>query len=103
MAGSMMKFMQVVFGFVLLFASKPLLADHHEWQLLFDGRTLMGWQSSPDNPESFSIEDGAIKVKGERAHLYYVGMVEDSKFKNFELKAKVKTLPNANAGIYFHT
>lgn len=78
-------------------------AGHHEWHSLFDGRTLMGWQSNPEHPESFSIEDGAIKVNGERSHLFYVGTVSNARFQDFELKAKVKTMPQANAGIYFHT
>ena len=81
----------------------PAMADHHEWHSLFDGRTLMGWQSNPENPTSFSIEDGAIKVAGKRSHLFYVGTVNDAKFADFELKAKVKTMEKANAGIYFHT
>ena len=84
-------------------ATAPLFADHHEWHSLFDGRTLMGWQSNPEHPESFSIEDGAIKDEGERSHLFYVGTVNDAKFTDFELKARVKTMPKANAGIYFHT
>ena len=87
----------------LFFVGSSVLADHHEWHSLFDGRTLMGWQSNPENPESFSIEDGAIKVQGERSHLFYVGTVNDADFQDFELKAKVKTMPKANAGIYFHT
>ena len=87
----------------LLVAVAPASADHHEWHSLFDGRTLMGWQSNPENPSSFAIEDGAIKVAGKRSHLFYVGTVNDANFQDFELKAKVKTMPNANAGIYFHT
>ena len=82
---------------------QSVFADHHEWHSLFDGRTLMGWQSNPENPTSFSIEDGTIRVAGERSHLFYVGTVNDAKFRDFELKAKVKTMENANAGIYFHT
>jgi hypothetical protein len=84
-------------------ATTFVLADHHEWIALFDGRTLMGWEANSENPTSFSVEDGAIKVSGERCHLFYVGHVKDAKFKDFELKAKVKTMPGANAGIYFHT
>lgn len=95
----------IVLGMLLpvSFAGVEAMADHHEWHSLFDGRTLMGWQSNPENPESFSIEDGAIKVNGERSHLFYVGTVSDADFQDFELKAKVKTMPKANAGIYFHT
>ena len=63
----------------------------------------MGWQSNPENPTSFAIEDGTIKVAGKRSHLFYVGTVNDAKFTDFEFKAKVKTMEKANAGIYFHT
>ena len=85
---------------VLLFHQAAIAED---WHSLFDGRTLMGWQSNPENPTSFSIEDGAIKVAGERAHLFYVGPVADANFTDFEFKAKVKTMEKANSGIYFHT
>ena len=98
-----MKLNQSFCGVVLLAIASPALAHPHEGISLFDGRTLMGWQSSSDNPTSFSIEDGAIKVNGDRAHLFYVGVVNDAKFKDFEFKAKVKTMPKANSGIYFHT
>ena len=33
--------------------------------------------------------------------MFYVG--NDKPFKNFELRAEVKTMPNSNAGIYIHT
>ncbi len=93
-----------ILSIVLLLAiTSVTVADHHEWHSLFDGRTLMGWQSNPENPESFSIEDGAIKVQGKRSHLFYVGTVNDADFTDFEFKAKVKTMEKANAGIYFHT
>ena len=45
-------------------------ADKNGWISLWDGKTLEGWKVS-ENPASFSIEDGAIKVNGERAHLFY--------------------------------
>lgn len=83
-----------------------LIADHHKsggWVSLFDGSTLEGWKPSPDNPSAFSVVDGTLKVNGRRAHLYYVGKDGKASFKDFELKAKVKTMPNSNSGIYFHT
>lgn len=76
--------------------------DKDGWISLFDGKSLDGWKAS-ENPKSFSVQDGAIQAFGPRAHLFYVGPVENHDFKNFELKAKVKTHPKANAGLYFHT
>ena len=73
------------------------------WQSLFDGKTLTGWKSNDEKPNVFSVENGALKVKGGRAHIFYAGDVKGAKFKNFEFKAKVMTKKNANSGIYFHT
>ena len=78
------------------------IADKDGWIPLWDGETLDGWKAS-ENPESFSVEDGAIKVDGPRAHLFYVGPVMDHDFKNFEFKAKVMTEPGANSGIFIHS
>ncbi len=72
------------------------------WISLFDGNTLNGWKAS-EQPGTFSVEDGAIKVAGPRSHLYYEGPVMDHDFRNFELKALVMTRPGSNSGIYFHT
>lgn len=73
-----------------------------EWISLFDGQTLNNWQAS-ENPETFSVEDGLIKVDGPRAHLFYSGPIENHDFENFEFKADVKTTEGSNSGIYFHT
>lgn len=73
------------------------------WVSLFDGKTMNGWQINEENPATFSIEDGTIKVKGPRAHLFYAGTVGNHDFKNFEFKIKAKTLPGSNSGIFIHT
>lgn len=72
------------------------------WQQLFDGKTLDGWRAS-ERPDSFRVQDGQIVVKGERAHLYYTGPVQQHDFRDFELKLDVMTFPGANSGVYFHT
>ena len=72
------------------------------WVSLFDGKSLDGWKFS-EQPGTFSLEDGAIKVAGVRSHLYYEGPVLNHNFTNFEFKAKVMTKPGSNSGIYFHT
>ena len=91
------------------------LADHHKeaeagFVTMFNGTDLTGWKIN-ENPDSWSVVDGAIKSNGERSHLFYVGTDEygdtaqtlDKPFRDFHFKAMVKTEPNANAGIYFHT
>ncbi len=79
-----------------------LAADSKEegFVQLFDGKSFNGWKIN-ESPESWKIEDGAFVAKGNRSHLFYVG--DDKPFVNFELRVDVKTEPNSNGGIYFHT
>ena len=74
----------------------------NKWISLFDGTLLAGWKAS-ENPSTFSIENGMIKVHGSRAHLFYEGPVMNHQFKNFEFKVQVMTTPGSNSGIFFHT
>ena len=89
----------ILFLFVFPFAT---LAQESDWIQLFTGKDLQGWRVS-ENPSSFSVENGLIKVSGPRAHAFYIGDVGDADFKNFELLVEVKTLPKANSGIFVHT
>jgi hypothetical protein len=96
---------QFILGVLSLFllASCATSKDSNSgWVSIFDGKSLDGWKVN-ENPETFSIQDGSIVANGERAHLFYTGPVADHDFKNFEFKAQVMTMPNSNAGIYFHT
>ena len=87
---------------LFLNASVATAQKKNKWISLFDGKTLNGWKKN-QNPETFSVENGAIKVAGPISHLFYDGKVSNAEFKNFEFKAMVMTKPNANSGIYFHT
>ncbi|MHC4510423.1 MAG: 3-keto-disaccharide hydrolase, partial [Planctomycetota bacterium] len=92
--------------------SAPVVASEAAgkgWISLFDGKTLDGWRAG-ENSETFRVqssgllpEDGVIMAHGRRSHLFYAGPVADHNFKNFELKAEIKTSPKSNSGIYFHT
>ena len=80
------------------------------WITLFNGKDLTGWKSNVATDEKnengasvFSVENGELKVSGGRAHLFYVGEDGKATFKNFEVKARVKTTPGSNSGFYFHT
>jgi hypothetical protein len=100
----------VTLGFALFGAfscvlpSRSLLAQEtaveKDFVSLFDGKTFKGWKIN-ESPESWKIEDGAIVAHGNRSHLFYEG--DGKPFKNFHLKAEVKTTPGSNGGIYFHT
>lgn len=83
-------------------AASPTTATASDWVSIFDGKSLDGWKVN-ENAATFSIEEGAIVANGDRAHLFYTGELANHEFKNFEFKAQVMTLPNSNAGIYFHT
>ena len=99
-----MKRSLLILSSLVLTSMIPALADHHEgWESLFDGKTLAGWKSNDEKPNVFTVVEGAIQVKGGRAHLFYDGDVNGGKFKDFEIKMKVKTTAGANGGFYFHT
>jgi hypothetical protein len=73
-----------------------------DWFPLFDGKSLQDWKAS-EHEGTFKVVDGQIVVHGERSHLFYTGSVHGADFRNFELTAEIKTLPNSNSGVYFHT
>lgn len=77
-------------------------SGNNNWISLFDGKSLTNWKAS-ENPSTFSVENGMIVVHGPRAHLFYQGPLMNGNFKNFELKARVMTMPGSNSGIFIHT
>lgn len=87
---------------ILLAISFTSSAQKGKWVELFNGKNLEGWKIS-ENPSSFSVVDGTIKIDGPRAHAFYDGPVGNHDFQNFELKVEVKTMPKANSGIFIHT
>ena len=89
---------------ISLIAAALLAAQDKEegFVSLFNGKDLTGWKLN-ENPGAARVEDGKIVTNGARAHLFYVGDVNNHNFKNFEFKAEVLCKPNSNSGIYFHT
>jgi hypothetical protein len=84
---------------LLAFSSQTFGDDG--FKRLDDGKSFKGWKKAAENEGSWTIEDGAFKAKGNRAHLFYVA--DEKPFVNFELKVDVMTRKNSNGGIYFHT
>lgn len=98
----MKKILVVALSFLVSFSVSAQKADKEGWIKLFNGKSFKGWTIS-ENPDSFSISDGVIKIDGPRAHMFYTGKVENHDFKNFELKMQIKTMPGANSGVFIHT
>ncbi len=78
------------------------IGDGGGFASIFNGTNLDGWRVN-ENPASVRVENGALVVKGERAHVFYDGAVYSHSFQNFELSCLVLTKPSANSGVYFHT
>lgn len=97
-----MKYLLIAAAMLMGFTTADEAVGKNGWINMFDGKTFNGWKVG-DNAATFSIENGAIKVHGPKAHLFYMGPDGHADFKDFEFEAKVKTMPGSNSGIYFHT
>jgi hypothetical protein len=73
-------------------------ADDVGWISMFDGQTLTNWKAN-DNPQSWSVKDGAIVGDGEKSHLFWMMR----QCKDCEFKADVKISDGGNSGMYFRT
>src|ERR1051325_1258521 len=82
----------------MLFAASAALAADAGWISMFDGKTLDGWKAN-DNPESWTVKNGAIVGDGEKSHLFYM----QRECENCEFKAQVKLNHGGNSGMYFRT
>jgi len=91
----------IVFSLAVM-GSSWAMAEEEGWVTLFNGKDLAGWKVN-ENKDSVRVEDGLLVINGPRAHAYYEGTDGNASFKNFHFKAKVKTYPKANSGIYLHT
>lgn len=90
--------------FILINASTSFgqQANKDGWVTLFDGKSLTDWKVG-EHASTFTVQDGAIVVFGERAHLFYEGSFKDHNFKNYEFKVNVMTTPGSNSGIFIDT
>jgi len=85
----------------IVFLSSALQADDEGFESIFDGESFTGWIKAEENPNTWSIEDGALVTRGPRSHLFYD--THGKALKNFHFKIEVMTEHNSNGGIFFHT
>ncbi len=94
-----MKFSAKCFSLILIsLALFPLEAQENGWISMFDGKTLNGWKAN-ENPQSWSVKDGAIVGDGPESHLFWM----TRQCKDCEFKAEVKISDGGNSGMYFRT
>ena len=72
-----------------------------QWVSIKPGKSLSRWKIEGKKSD-FGFDGDTLLLKG-RSTLYYNGKVQESKFRNFELIADVKTTPNAVAALWFHS
>ena len=79
----------------------PVLAEHDDgsWKfgdpvVLFNGRDLAGWQSTPGKPSGWVVKDGVLTALAGAQDL-----ISDRKFQNFVVDAEYRIDPRTNTGI----
>jgi len=97
MTNNLIRFSPLLLAFFLQAAPKV----EPGFTSLFNGKDFTGWKVT--TPESWTIDNGAMKANGQAGHAYYDGEFRKHAFRNFELKVDVMTRNNSNGGIYVLT
>ncbi|MCR9294925.1 MAG: DUF1080 domain-containing protein [bacterium] len=84
---------------LLALSSSALHAQQDEWQSLFDGKSLDGWERVGNEKSVWEVVDGALRGSGPASMLVYT----KSSYKNFRYRAEIKISDGGNSGLYFRT
>ena len=69
------------------------------WSLLFDGKTLDGWQTSSQRPSKTPVEDGCINPHGCGGYM----MIHEKQWGDFVLSLDFKISKGCNSGVFVRT
>ncbi len=69
------------FSACLIADDKVKTEDKGEWKSLFDGKTLKGWKTHPDDKAKWEVKDGMIIGTGGVGHLYSEGEYSNVRFR----------------------
>jgi Domain of Unknown Function (DUF1080) len=69
------------------------------WLLLFDGKSLNGWQTSSGQPSKVPIEDGCINPHGSGGYM----MIHQRTWANFVLSLDFRISKGCNSGVFIRT
>lgn len=82
-------------------ASTPAAGARDGFVPLFDGRTLNGWRGEPG---LWSVRDGMIVARTDRALADNTFLIREGMFRNFEVRLKYRmTTPIANTGLQYRS
>ncbi|MCM8542896.1 MAG: DUF1080 domain-containing protein [Lentisphaeraceae bacterium] len=73
-------------------------AEKNEWQAIFDGSTLNGWEALPGG--EWSVKDGSIFGSQEKTEKRHGMLISKKQHSDFEVKMKYKAV-KGNSGFYF--
>ena len=90
-----------------VFSSSCLAADNEltpqeqteGWQLLFDGKTLNGWQTSSQKPSLRPIDEGCINPHKCGGYM----MIHEKVWGDYMLSLDFKISPKCNSGLFIRT
>ncbi len=75
-------------------------AEHADgWLLLFDGKTLSGWQTSSHRPSKTPVENGCINPHGCGGYM----MIHEMQWGDFVLSLDFKISKGCNSGVFVRT
>ena len=69
------------------------------WVLLFDSKTLNGWQTSSQKPSKTPVEDGCINPHGCGGYM----MIHEKTWSDFVLSLDFKISKGCNSGVFIRT
>lgn len=88
----------LAFALLSLAAASSACAADGQWESLFDGTTMSGWEKLPENRSTshWEVKDGALSGSGDSSMLY-----SPKEYKNFRFRAEIKINDHGNSGMYF--
>ena len=66
---------------------------------LFDGKSLAGWKTHPDQPGEWSVQDGLLTGRGPISHLFS----ERGDFEDFHVRVEARLNAGGNSGLFFRS
>ncbi len=77
----------------------PAQSIEEGWTSLFNGQDLAEWESHPDEPGDWRVEEGAIVGSGAPSYLFS----KRDNFQNFHLRFEVRINADSDAGVLFRS